>query len=61
MTLDQLIAQAATKAAIAARNGDDDAWREWSDETTRLLDQRDRTERRHHCAPASFYATPANV
>ena len=56
MTLDEQIANAAARAAIAARNGDDDAWREWSEWATRLLDQRDR----ERCPTASFYAEPAS-
>lgn len=74
--LDKQIANAAARAAVAARNGDDDAWREWSEWATRLLDQRDREDRecayihsdefthtigrKLMCAPASFYARPAS-
>lgn len=48
--LDKQIANAAARAAVAARNGDDDAWHEWSEWATRLLDQRDADQYARECA-----------
>ena len=58
--LDKQIANAAARAAVAARNGDDDAWHEWSEWATRLLDQRDQAGHKPACPTASFYARPAS-
>ena len=42
--LDKQIANAAATAAVAGSNGDDDAWREWSERATCLMDLRDRLD-----------------
>jgi hypothetical protein len=51
MTADQHIAQAATRAAIAYRNGDDLLGDYWTGRVEALSDQREAIRRRdEHCA-----------
>ena len=67
-TIERRIANAATRAAIAWSNGDDDQAEYWQAQAVLLMDERDAMHTQptverggFHCAPVSFYARPANA